>query len=166
MAAKHPKSGAAFTLVEAMMAVVVLAVAALGALSHQYHTAGHVRIAKAQTTATHTARLLLEDWKAANGSANYDPATTLGLGFSTSSVGPEDVEFVMAHNQKGSMLNGMLLEATINDVQMKILLAWKDIDTGGSMQLKQISVIIKWADSSDITPVILTTYVRIDISSG
>jgi len=165
MVTKHPKSGAAFTLIESMIAVFILAVAALGALSHQYHTARHAHTAKAQTTATYAAQLLLEDWKANNGSANYDPAT-LGLGFSTSSVGPEDVEFVMTYNHMGSMLNGMLQEATIDDVPMKILLAWKDIDTDESIQLKQISVIIKWGNSANITPVILTTYVRIDTSSG
>ena len=165
MTIRRPKFIAAFTLLEVMMATVILAVAALGALSHQYHTAQHAHIAEAQITATRTAQLLLEDWKGAGGAANYNPAT-LGLGFSPSSVQPEDIEFVMSYNEMGTMLNGTLQNTTIDDVPMTVLLAWKDTDTEGSIQLKQLSVITKLADGSGITPVVPTTYVRVDTSGG
>lgn len=165
MIPKRTKSVASFTLIETMTATVVLAIAALGALSLQYHTAGHSRIAREQTTATRTAQLLLEDWKSNSAAANYNPAT-LGLGFSPSPVQPEDIDFVMEYNQMGSLLNGMLQHTTIDDVPMKALLAWKAIDTDGTMELRQLSVIIKWDENSDITPVVLTTYVRVDILGG
>ncbi len=165
MILKRPKSVASFTLIETMVATVILAIAALGALSLQYHTAGHGRIAREQTTSTRTAQLLLEDWKSNGAAANYDPAT-LGLDFSPSSVQPEDIDFIMEYNQMGSLLNGMLQHVTIDDVPMKALLAWKAVDTDGTMELRQLSVIIKWDENSDITPVVLTTYVRVDISGG
>ncbi|MCK4785075.1 MAG: prepilin-type N-terminal cleavage/methylation domain-containing protein [Desulfobacteraceae bacterium] len=96
MAVKRPKSAEALTLVEVLVATLILAIAASGALSHQYHTAGHAHIAKAQTIATNTAQLLLEDWKGASGAVNYNPAA-LGLGFSPSPVQPKDIEFVTAY---------------------------------------------------------------------
>ena len=81
MTVNRPKSVEAFTLIETMVAMVVLAIAALGALGYQYHAALQVRIAHAQTTGTRTAQLLLEDWKSTGGSEDYDPIA-LAMGFS------------------------------------------------------------------------------------
>lgn len=50
-----------------MVAMAVLAIATLGTLSYQYHSAKHSRIAKLEMTATRTAQLLLEDWKSSGG---------------------------------------------------------------------------------------------------
>ncbi len=74
------------TLVEALIAMAVLAIVALGAMGYQYYAALHARIARAQIIATRTAQLLLEDWKSTGdstggGLTTYDPYK-LGLGFS------------------------------------------------------------------------------------
>ncbi|MHC4423576.1 MAG: type IV pilus modification PilV family protein, partial [Planctomycetota bacterium] len=58
MTAKRFKFAAAVTLIEVMVAMVVLAIAATGALGYQYHAAAQVRIARAETTATGIAQLL------------------------------------------------------------------------------------------------------------
>ena len=55
------------TLIEALAAMVILAIAALGTLSYQYHSAKHSHITKLEMTATRTAQLLLEDWKSSGG---------------------------------------------------------------------------------------------------
>jgi len=46
------KFAAAVTLIEVIVAMVALAVAAMGALGYQYHAAVQARIAHAQTTST------------------------------------------------------------------------------------------------------------------
>lgn len=79
---KQLRPAAGLTLVEVIVAMAILAIVALGALGYEYYAAQQVRLAHVQTIATHTAQLLLEDWKSTGGSDDYDP-TILGLGFSS-----------------------------------------------------------------------------------
>jgi prepilin-type N-terminal cleavage/methylation domain-containing protein len=143
------------TLIEAMVAMAVLAIAALGALSYQFHCAKHARIAKLEMTATRTAQLLLEDWKSNGGSSSYDP-TTLGLGFTKD----QDSGFY---------------KIEVDGLPMYIHLMQRDVetDTVAGVTLREISVIVRWRlDFSDIEPeamhphLVLTTYVRLDASGG
>jgi len=135
--------------------MAVLAIAALGALGYQYHCAKHSRIAKLEMTATRTAQLLLEDWKSNGGSSSYDPSS-LGLGFVD---GPESDFYTI----------------TVDDLLLYIRLMHRDIeqDDAAGVTLREISVIVRWRlDFSDEEPqmnhphLVLTTYVRLDASSG
>ena len=155
MNAKRGKFTAGFTLVEVMIAAVVLAVVATGALSYEYHAVKHSKIARAQICATRTAQLLLEDWMSTGGSSEYDP-TMLGLGFSS---------------------DGDAYAITVDGVPMLVALTWKDVahDATAEVTLRELSVTVGFetvseAGSADglerIPPVILTTYVRTDASSG
>ena len=149
MSAKQAKSAAAVTLVEVMVATAVLAVATVGALSYQYHAAGHSKIARAQICGTRTAQLLLEDWMSTGGSKEYAPAE-LGLGFSL---------------DKGAYA------VTVDKVPMLVELTWKDVDhdADADVTLRELCVAVEFgtAGSLDrIRPVILTTYVRTDASGG
>jgi len=76
MGVKQRGFAAGITLAEAMVTMVSLAVAAMGGLSYEYLAARHSRIAGAQTTATRTVQLLLEDWKSTGASTEYDPPTS------------------------------------------------------------------------------------------
>ena len=70
------------TLIEAMVAIAIVAVLAIGGLTYQVYGAAHFRIAKGELTSTRAGQLLIEDWKG-NGApdiVNYD-ATELGVGF-------------------------------------------------------------------------------------
>lgn len=142
-----------FTLVEAMVAMAVLAIASLGALSYQYHTARHAQIAKFEMTATRTAQLLLEDWKSVGGLDNYDP-TDLNVGFYTD---PEIDGFYRIN---------------VDGLPMYVRLRYEDIDHDdvAGVTLREISVIVRWSpdyedgqgpQASD-PHLVLTTYVRLD----
>jgi type II secretory pathway pseudopilin PulG len=174
MIVKPPKFKAAVTLVETMVAMSILTIAAVGALSSQYHAARHLRIAQAQTTAIRTAQLLLEDWKSTGGSEDYDP-TTLGMGFST---------FLTAPDGEGLSLPDGVYGITIDDVPMLIVLNSNDVayDSDAGITLRQITIRIKWGlvTPEDInlgeivsgrveamrSLVTSTTYIRLDASSG
>jgi len=139
----------AVTLVEVMVATVILGVATIGALSYQYHASGHNKIAKAQICGTRTAQLLLEDWMSTGGSKEYDPAA-LDMGFL-----PENGAYAI----------------TVDDVPMQVALTWKDVDNDPDAQvtLRELCVAVEFgtADTMEnIRPVILTTYVRTDASGG
>lgn len=163
-----PKVSKAFTLTEMMVAMAIIAIAAVGGLDYQYHSAKHSRIAQTQITAARTAQLLLEDWKSNGGSTAYNPAN-LQLGFSSSSV-PSN--FTMGESI-GAALNNSVYIITINNVPMLIILGYNDVaqDSASGTTLRQLTAMVRWRQGQAVgsggntlcpSPVILTTYVRLD----
>jgi Tfp pilus assembly protein PilV len=80
-----------FTLVEVMVAMVIIIIGIVGAMGFRYFCVLDAKKADAQITAARIATLLLEDWKGAGGLA-YVPNTNLssssGLTVAASSTGP------------------------------------------------------------------------------
>ena len=164
----RPKSVAAVSLVELIVAMVILTIVALGALCYPYYAARDARIAHAQITGTKTAQLLLEDWKSTAGSVGYDP-TTLGLGFSSPLALPGDPNQLPGPPIGAPLPNG-LCDITVDNVPMLVLLRWADIAQDGDamVTLRQLVIIIAWQESSNVpsAPIVLNTYVRLDASGG
>jgi prepilin-type N-terminal cleavage/methylation domain-containing protein len=165
MIAICPKVSRAFTLIELMVAVTVIAIAAVGGLEYQYYAVKHSRIAHSQITAARTAQLLLEDWKSVGGSTTYNPIN-LQLGFAASSI-PSG--FTMGLDIGDNVLNSTVYTITVNNVPMVIMLCYKqqvDESTVGKL-LKPLTVMVRWkqvgigGNSLCDLPVILTTYVRL-----
>ncbi len=160
-AARQPRKPSAFnaapgvTLVELIVASLILAVAAVGALSYQYHAVKRARIARAEISASQLAQLLIEDWKSRGGDTFYDPAD-LELGFEkTGNVGQYKI--------------------TLNDFPMWVELQHEDleVDDAAGVTLREIRITISWRrDYENITPAAsdptftTTTYVRRDQSGG
>ena len=149
MNVRRDRFATAMTLVEVMVASAILAAAIVGALSYQYHAAGHSKTARAQICGTRTAQLILEDWMSTGGSKVYDPAS-LELGFSAG--------------------NGMH-EVTVDEIPMLVKLGWTDVDTDAeaNMTLRELTVEVEFGTADgleQIRPVVLTTYVRTDASGG
>lgn len=113
-----------FSLMEAVVAMAIIAVAAAGALSCEFFVAKHVRQAKADMIAARTAQLLLEDWKANKGSEDYDP-NSLGLNF-TNNLG-----------------NGRFM-AIVDFLPMYFTLDARDIDMSVNPPLREITVTAQW----------------------
>ncbi len=171
IAVRQSKFAAAATLIEATVAMAILTIAMLGAMSYEFHATKDTRIARAQTAATRTAQLLLEDWKSTGGSEEYNP-TILDLGFSSALSIPSDFSYDLS---LGGPLNNAVYAITINDVPMLVMLVWKDIayDTTAEVKLRQLAAIVKckseetgyqWLENID--PVTLVTYARVDASDG
>lgn len=86
---KNQRKG--MTLIEVMVAAVVVVVAVLGAMAFRYVTALDARKADIQISAGRVGLLLLEGWKAEKGSNTYNPANDFTSGIvivSTSAGGP------------------------------------------------------------------------------
>ncbi len=179
MTVKRPKFASATTLIEVMVAMAILIIAALGALSYQYYAAGHARIARAQITGVRTAQLLLEDWKSTGGSDDYDPPS-LGLSFSSRLFIPSQWSQGRGEGM-GNPLNNSAYAVSVDGLPMLITLRWEDIDDDpvAELKLRQLAVIVTFGAIDDhgnmifsesymehISPVILTTYVRLDESGG
>ena len=73
MLVKCYKNEFGLTLVEVMLSVAIITIAAVGSLGYQYHAAKHSYIARIQIVGSRTAQLLVEDWKSKGGSTSYDP---------------------------------------------------------------------------------------------
>ncbi|MGD0784877.1 MAG: prepilin-type N-terminal cleavage/methylation domain-containing protein [Sedimentisphaerales bacterium] len=151
----------AFTLIEVMVAMTVIVIVAIGALNYQYYAVQHSQIANTQTTATHAAQLLMDDWMSTGGLTTYDP-TALHLGFTSATV---PTGFTMG-TAIGTTLNNLIYLNTVNNVPMQIILGWSDFtpDPVTGAKLRQLTVMVRWPVGGTLctSPVILTTYIRVD----
>lgn len=68
------------TLIEASIALAAISIAATAGLSYQYQGARQMRVASVMLSSMRVGQMLLEDWKGAGATDNYDP-TKLNLGF-------------------------------------------------------------------------------------
>ena len=141
------------TLVEVMLAVTIIVVAALGTLCYEYLCADHVRFARAQLAATRIGQLLLEDWKSAGGADNYNPED-LQMGFS-----------LPAELPAGTYMT------TVDNLPLYITMDYEDVATDdfAGVTLRKIAVVVRWKNDTgrgvvteDDPSVVLTTYVRRD----
>jgi prepilin-type N-terminal cleavage/methylation domain-containing protein len=163
-----------FSLVEALVATVVVAVAALCALSFEYLSTGQIHYANAQIHATRIAKLLLEDWKSTGGSDTYDPCE-LGLGF----IGVQAINFTEGQGL-GDTLNGSVYAIQVDEYSLMLKLMYKDVEKDEATQvtLRQLAVIGrlgKPGDNQIMTSqdrfvkgpqIYFVTYVRRDASGG
>ena len=163
MSVRGHKCAKGSNLIEVMVAVLILAIAAMGALGYQYHAAVQSKIAESETATTHIAQMLLEDWKGTGGSSAYNPLI-LDSSFSKSSV-PSD--FDMA-GVGGSTLHSTAYSITFDEIPMTAVLKWQNVDTDSITLtiLRQLSAIIRWEDRPELAPVVLTTYIRVDSTGG
>jgi prepilin-type N-terminal cleavage/methylation domain-containing protein len=78
------------TLVEVMIAMVLLAVAVLGAMGFRYYSATDARKADMYNNAARFSSLLLESWKGIGGLERFDSIQTFGQEFeiTESEIGP------------------------------------------------------------------------------
>lgn len=173
MTIKRRKFASAVSLVEVIVATVVLSIITLGAMSYEYHTSRDAKIASAQIAATRTAQLLLEDWMSTGGSKDYNPSV-LGLGFSAASAIPSGFS---DQSGLGVSLNNAVYAITVDEMPMLVMLTCKnvaqDIPTGAI--LRQLGAVVEFGTLvtetdagrlENIPPLILTTYVRADASGG
>jgi prepilin-type N-terminal cleavage/methylation domain-containing protein len=166
-----------FTLIEQVVAAVILAVATLGALQYQYFAAGQGRIARVQIAAARAAHLLIEDWKSTAGSTDYSPSG-LGMGFSSGVAVPSGYTTA---GGLGATLNNVVYGATFCGVPALVMLKYLDVaeDALAKTTLRQLAVIVRFgqvgaggsitvAESkfAQLPPITLVTYVRLDATDG
>ncbi len=133
MTVKRPKCAVAMTLVEVMGAILILAVAVIGASAYRYHAALDARKADEMATATRIALLLCENWRGVSGDEAFGPEDYFGHGLSFDSCGqgpevPADFTALATYTIE---LNGINYYTT---------LSWKDVAAG----LRALNVVVAW----------------------
>jgi prepilin-type N-terminal cleavage/methylation domain-containing protein len=145
------------TLIEVIIASVIMVIIILGALSVQYYSAVHNKIAWSNLTATRTAQLLLEDWKSTGGSPQYKP-DFLQLGFIPALNGSKSGYSVV--------VNGLPMFVILQSSEVSV-------DNDAGVKLRNLEVRVSWRrDNQNMNPggtdpyITMSTYVRNDISGG
>jgi type II secretory pathway pseudopilin PulG len=147
------------TLVEVLVAAVIMFIVAIGGLMYQAYGAKHKRIAWAELTSLRTAQMVIEDWKSTGG-AVLDGAN----GYT-----PEyfDQDFDHDHGETWTI--------NIENLPMEVSLRSDDVEVNedAGITLKKLEVLVKWnvdfsggsvpAESPSMR---LITYVRADASGG
>ena len=147
------------TLIEVLIAAVIMFIIAIGGLMYQAYGVKHKRIAWAELTALRTAQMVIEDWKSTGGEG-LDGAN----GYT-----PEYFDNDFDHH------HGETWTINIENLPMEVSLRSEDveIDEDAGITLKELEVLVKWnVDFSD-DPVPsespsmrLITYVRADATGG
>ena len=130
---KRPKG---LSLVETMVAIVVLSIAVLGASGYRYYAALDMRKADMRMTSARVALLLCESWRGLKGDETYDPTVHLGsellitVADSNDAV-PEEPDDFTKLGSYGVLMNGVPCYTTMS---------WRDISVG----LRALNVVIAW----------------------
>lgn len=143
-----------FTLVEVVIAILVLSIISLGVFSFQVHAVKQTKRAAAKMTAAGIGSLILENWKSAGGAGTYDPTV---------------------HNFGISKLSESIYQLTVDGIPFYFRFSHQDIDTNAmtGVTLRELRVVVQWrSDYQQLIPVASDpisayyTYVRRDQSGG
>lgn len=96
LSVRSAKFCSGMTLIEILVAVVVITVGVLGAMMYRYHSAMDARKADVQMGAGRVALLIIESWKGQFGSDTFDPSDDIGLAILNSddiTLAPKSGEF-------------------------------------------------------------------------
>ncbi len=129
----HTKFLDGFTLVNVLLAVLLLTIAFLGASFYRYRSALDARGADIHITAARLASLLCESWRGVRGTETYDLTADLDseLEIETIYEGPE----VPA---EAGLLGYYII--SIEDIDYYTFLWWSDVSPG----LRSLNVAVSW----------------------
>ena len=136
MLANRGKQPKGLSLVETMVAIVVLSIAVIGASGYRYYAALDTRKADMRMTAARVALLLCESWRGLKGDETYDPIVHFGSELlitvdDSNDVAPDEPDDFTKLGSYSILLNG---------VQCYSTMSWKDIATG----LRALNVVVSW----------------------
>lgn len=134
MTAKQPKSRAGVTLIEVMAAIVIVAIAVLGASGYRYYSSLDARAAAVQSTAARIALLLNENWRGRGYDhvADFDPVSHLSSDIAI--AGPTSFIPPTGFTALGRY------EITLNDARFWAALSYRN-DTA---DLRTLNTVVAW----------------------
>ncbi len=133
MNAKLFKRSKGTSLIEVMIAIVVLAVVVVGALGFRYYAMLDAKEATIHTTAARIALLFCENWRGVDGDQNYDPVVYLGDELQiTSASGTGTPAQFSGFTSLGTY------KVSLDNFYYYVALGWTDIDDG----LRELNVVV------------------------
>ncbi len=121
-----------FSITEAIVAMLVVAIAVIGTISLRYQSSKDARRAEVAMPASRLALMMVETWRGVAGSETFDPVTSLSSEISIeAAVGPTE--------PNGFTLLGTY-KAQLNNVEYYTALSYKDINA----DLRALNVQVEW----------------------
>ena len=136
MLANRGKQPKGLSLVETMVATVVLSIAVIGASGYRYYAALDARKADMRMTAARVALLLCESWRGLKGDETYDPTVHLGSELSITVADSNNV--TPAEPNDFTKLGSYVV--LMNEVPCHTTMSWQDVSAG----LRALNVVIAW----------------------
>lgn len=127
MASINNRNARGMTLIEIMIATVVVLVVVTGIMAYRYYSALDAKKAEVRAIAGRASLLLLEGWKGSGGATDYDPELVFASEFpiSVSVFGPE-----IPTDYTGTLFNLLgTYEIIIDDVYYYTTMAYLDETT-------------------------------------
>jgi len=137
MAARGNNCKGAFTLVEVMLTISILAVSVIGTSGYRYYAALDGRKAEMQATAARVALLLCETWRGVRGDEDFDPVEAFGSELDIRSLGksyPDLLESGFAPYLLGHY------SVSVNNADYRLIMVSRNVEPG----LKALNVRIWW----------------------
>ena len=132
------KPGAGVTLIEVMAAIIILAIAVIGASGYRYYSALDAKRAEMQSAAARVALLLCENWRGLgyDRTGSYDPVTHLNsqMQIETASAGPS---YPSGFTPLGRY------QVVADNVRYLASLSWND--DASVPGLRALNVVVSWA---------------------
>jgi len=158
MSRKRKRCIRGVSLVEVLVATVVISIATVGALSYESYAARQARMAYAQAAAVRIAHLLLQDWKANAGSVFYASGSIATV--------PNPLDLDMDFSREG----GGVYRTTVDGIPMQVQLSRQYPQPG---RVIPITAKVQWKRDftdgqflADDPSVEFTAYVRADQTDG
>ena len=160
MGDKRTKSVRGMTLIEVVVATVIISIAAAGALSYEYHAASQTKMASAYAGAVRIGDFLLEDWKANGGSTFY-------------ANGVPDIHSPLNLRMGFVRIAAGVYQVSSNNIPMQVEL--DRLEAADYQQLIPLRVTVRWRNDfansviDNTVPssaIVLNTYARIDQTGG
>jgi len=135
MTIKRSKSETGFTLIEVMLAILILTVAVIGTSGYRYYAALDARRAAMRSASARIGLLLCESWRGTSDPNTFDPTDPNGFASEltiTNSAGPAEPNGFTPLGSYTVVSDGATYYATMS---------WKDVSTG----LRALNVVVAWA---------------------
>ena len=136
------KKNKGITLIEVMVAAVLVVVAILGAMAYRYVTALDAKKADMQISASRVGLLLIEGWKGSAGSAGFDPTSEFSAGIVIVNSGSLGLSMPSGFTALNS---GQYYEIIENGLYYYATLCYKaEITIPPDIEPRQLNVVVGW----------------------
>ena len=141
MSTEQMRRTSGVTLIEVMLAILILSIAVFGASGYRYHATLDARKADMHSTAARIGLLLCESWRGVKGTETYDPTAYFAseLTITTITV-PYEFEYTGF-----TLLGGYAV--VLNGANYYAILSWKDVYTG----LRALNVVVAWSPREQVS---------------
>jgi Tfp pilus assembly protein PilV len=171
--ANRVKRRFALTLIEVMLAVLIIVMGIVGAASFRYYCVLDAKKADVQANAARMATMLLENWKAmeqwngTGGAATYNPLTQFNISGFNSQFTIETASGPASPTGFTPLANSYQIKDQANNVYYYVTLSYNTITLNSStnVKIKALNTIIAWRpqyDSGSVTSsdryISMTTY--------